>query len=299
MFTFHALLHHIVYILSVLVPTRIYVNLLLSALVVSLIGCDSATPRLPETTNSIGITLVTIPAGSFAMGETDPHSIYTAGGNTAYPQHTVTVPSFQLAKTEITVGQYKKYLMSKGRDGERALQDTEFLKYNSFGDDAPAVNLSMRNVSDFLKWLNSIDGDGYRLPSEAEWEHACRAGGNDTFCGGNDIDSLGWTDENSNNRTHPVAKKQPNAFGLYDMSGNAEEWTADCYHSDYNGAPTDGSAWASSERECQFYVVRGGAWNMGAGGPRATKRDRKSPDYNFSTTGFRIARSIATPAKSN
>lgn len=210
------------------------------------------------------------------------------GHNNAYPAHAVTVQAFQLAKTEVTVGQYKKFLVALGRDGLRELQDTDFLKYNSFSDDAPVVNLGFKEVSAFIEWLNSIDGGGYRLPSEAEWEYACRAGGNDTYCGGEDIDSLGWYDGNSGGKTHPVAQKEANAFGLYDMTGNAVEWVEDCWHSNYHGAPVDGRSWETSDRECKSRVVRGGSWNDLAGGSRATFRDDNP--FRFRRSGIRLAR---------
>lgn len=273
------------------IPAIVRACVLLSALIFSVVACKSGKSVLPETTNSIGITMVAIPAGSFTMGEASV-SDHTGQWNKAFPAHTVTVPAFQIAKTEVTVGQYKTFLAALGREGLRQLQETDYLKYNSFGDDAPVVQLSPKNVRDFIEWLNSVDGGGYRLPTEAEWEYACHAGGNDTYCGGNDIDSLGWHAGNSGRKTHPVAQKKPNAFGLYDMSGNAMEWVEDCWHSDYNEAPTDGSAWSSSGLECKFRVVRGGDWSALAGASSATYREEKSTwgYFYYHDTGIRLAR---------
>jgi formylglycine-generating enzyme required for sulfatase activity len=273
------------------IPAVVRTCVLLSALIFSLAACKSGRSGLPETTNRIGITMVAIPAGSFTMGEASA-SDQTGQKNSAFPAHTVTVKAFQIAKTEVTVGQYRKFLAALGREGLRQQQDTDFLKFNSFGDDAPVVQLSPKNVREFIEWLNSVDGGGYRLPTEAEWEYACHAGGNDTYCGGNDIDSLGWHAGNSGRKTHSVAQKKPNAFGLYDMSGNAEEWVEDCWHYNYNDAPTDGSAWEPDDGKCKFLVVRGGYWSALAGASRATRRDYKStwPHFYHPDTGIRLAR---------
>ena len=265
-------------------------SLLISALLLVLAGCKRGPPKLPETTNSIGITMVDIPGGTFTMGEAA--SVNTVGGhNTAYPAHAVTVAAFQLAKTEVTFGQFKKFLTAIGTDGHRELQDTDFLKYNNAGDDAPAVNLSPRYAFAFIEWLNATDGGGYRLPSETEWEYACRAGGSGAYCGGDDLGDLGWYGGNSGQKLHPAAQKKPNAFGLYDMSGNAEEWVGDCWHSDYHGAPADGSAWDVSDRSCKFRPVRGGSWAAGPGAALATRRDSKSPVFRHHAAGIRVARS--------
>jgi len=260
---------------------------LLSMVALAVAACKSGKPRLPESTNSIGITMVSIPAGSFTMGSasaSDP----TGQKSSEYPAHTVSVPAFQIARTEVTVGQYKKFLAAIGREGERQLQDTDFLKYNSFGDDAPVVQLNMNDVRKFIEWLNGMDGGGYRLPTEAEWEYACHAGGKGEYCGGDDVLALAW---HSAHKTYPVAQKKPNAFGLYDMSGNAQEWVEDCWHSDYKDAPTDGSAWMGSTAECRFHVVRGGYWSGSAGLASATYRDYKSPDFYHHEVGIRLARS--------
>jgi formylglycine-generating enzyme required for sulfatase activity len=272
-------------------PVVVLVCILLSALIFSLAACNSRKSSLPETTNSIGITMVAIPAGSFTMGSASV-SDHTGQWNNEFPNHTVAVQTFQISKTEVTVGQFKKFLASKGRDGLKRLQNTNFLKFNSFGDDAPVVNLSFTDVRDFIEWLNSVDGGGYRLPTEAEWEYACRAGGNDTYCGGNDIDSLGWHAGNSGDKTHPVAQKEPNAFGLYDMSGNAAEWVEDCWHSNYKDAPTDGSAWTTDDPECKFSVVRGGWSQALAGAARAGYRYYMGtwPYHYYEETGIRLAR---------
>ncbi len=266
---------------------------LLPVLAFGLAACKpgaGAAAALPETTNSIGITMVAIPAGRFTMGETN-RADATGQWNSAYPAHDVTVQAFQIARTEVTVGQYKKYLMATGRDGQRELRSTDFMKYNTLDDEAPVINLRQYDIPRFIEWLNSVDGGGYRLPTEAEWEYACRAGGNDTYCGGNEIDSLAWYGDNSGGKAHPVGQKEPNAFGLHDMTGNAAEWVEDCWHSGYEDAPADGSAWATSDIECKHFVMRGGSWEYLPGGARATIRNYASPIWNERAVGFRLARS--------
>jgi len=254
--------------------------------------------KLPEVTNSIGVTMVSLPGGTFMMGD-DAESAQKPSGS-SIPAHAVDVPSFQMAKTEVTVSQYKKFLSSIGREGEKKLNDTGFLKHNSVSDDAPVRYIDGQEIDDFIEWLNRVDGPGYRLPTESEWEYACRAGNStDMYCGGNDIDPIGWHRENSGQKIHPVAKKRPNAFGLYDMSGNAEEWTADCWHQTYEGAPTDGSAREKGPKDsaqgrglnrCKFIVVRGGSVEQWRNRATATYRDSRFPRALHSETGFRLAR---------
>lgn len=164
------------------------------------------------------------------------------------------------------------------------------MKYNAYGDDAPVVNVSWHDAQAFIDWLNQTDGGGYRLPTEAEWEYACRAGSSAAkYCGGHDLDSVGWYGGNSGGRQHPVGRKKANAFGLHDMSGNAWEWVQDCWHDSYRGAPSDGSAWTSSCTSVQR-GLRGGSWLIGAWSSRAANRYLDSPDFRVQSNGFRLAR---------
>ncbi|MDX9945538.1 MAG: formylglycine-generating enzyme family protein [Azonexus sp.] len=243
-----------------------------------------------ETTNKIGITMVDIPAGSFLMGSCKPPANCSNADPDAYdveiPQHRVNVRAFQMGKTEVTLGQFKKFIAAAGRT---ELLSGDFMKYNAYGDNTPVVEVSWHDAQDFIKWLNSVDGGGYRLPSEAEWEYACRAGGQHKYCGGNDLNALGWYDDNSGKRPRPVGGKQANAFGLHDMSGNVYEWVQDCQNHSYRGAPTDGSAWTSGE--CDARVLRGGSWFNVAKVARAANRSifYLAGSRNF-INGFRLAR---------
>jgi formylglycine-generating enzyme required for sulfatase activity len=221
-------------------------------------------PNCPE--------MVVIPAGSFEMGSSDTDS--------EKPVHTVRVSSFALAKTEVTQGQWRA-LMGRESPVEN-LKDC---------DDCPVAIDSRDDMLEFLQRLSQNSGQRYRLPSEAEWEYACKAGGNDKYCGGNDLNSVGWHNGNSGGRPHPVSQKQANRWGLYDMTGNAWEWVADCRNSDYNGAPTDGTAWATGQ--CSFRMLRGGCF-----GCKPESRHLHATNRNFVKdrssyqpfVGFRVAR---------
>ncbi len=223
--------------------------------------------------NFMGITLIDIPAGSFQMGSckvtadinkdnkkraflgqpllaaTCPESNVKVNDNET-PLHAVHVSAFQMGKTLITLGQYKRYATAsgatRGSSGWNLIND-DFRKYNAFGDDAPVVQVSWQEAKEFVEWLNknkpANDRGSYRLPTEAEWEYACRAGGNHTYCGSNNPDAVAWYDGNNNGHQQPVGRKAPNAWGLYGMSGNVWQWVEDAYHDSYRGAPVDGSAW--------------------------------------------------------
>jgi formylglycine-generating enzyme required for sulfatase activity len=270
----------------------------------------SAPAQAGEITNKIGITMVDIPGGSFLMGScmiTDAmqeenkkrafigQALLTANctnsdsdaKNWETPQHRVTIRAFQMSKTEVTLGQFKQFIAATGRT---YLVNDEFIKWNAYGDDAPVVNVSWHDAQTFIGWLNKVAGGGYRLPSEAEWEYACRAGDSHTYCGSNNIDAVAWSEENSGHRPHSVGSKQANAFGLCDMSGNVWEWVQDCVHSNYRGAPADGSAWTRGKCEKDSRWLRGGSWNALHWSNRAAARASASPDTRSNDNGFRLVR---------
>ncbi len=201
------------------------------------------------------IEMVDIPAGSFLMGACVPASAdkqrrardefmgrppaqpacqpeEEAFGSASGPQHAVRVRAFQLGKTAVTLGQFKAWLRAAGRDD---LLTEEFMQANRHGDQAPVVYVSWHDAQDYIRWLNQTwpQGGRWRLPSEAEWEYACRAGQPVRYCGSDDPGAVAWHADNSGRRINPVAQKQPNAWGLYDMSGNAFEWVQDCWHNSY------------------------------------------------------------------
>ena len=136
-----------------------------------------------------------------------------------------------------------------------------------------------------------------RLPSEAEWEYACRAGGEHaSFCGQGEASNLAWFGANSETRTHSVEKKQANAWGLYDMSGNVWEWVLDCWHGDYAGAPADGSAWMGNGA-CGQRVFRGGGWFDSMPFLHAAFRNKYAPSSRFSYLGFRLVMNQHEPIR--
>jgi formylglycine-generating enzyme required for sulfatase activity len=222
--------------------------------------------------------MVLIPAGTFMMGSPD-----IVGGN-EHPQHQVTMRSFYMGKYEVTQAQY------------RAVMGT---KSGFKGDNLP-VDVSWDDAVEFCRRLSQMTGREYRLPSEAEWEYACRAGTTTDFAFGNSLSSeqanfdgtlsyRGAAKGVYRRKTTPVGSFQPNAWGLYDMHGNVEEWCQDWYHEGYNGAPADGSAWESGGEP--YRVLRGGGWNNDAYFLRSTARVRFVSGFyyeKYASAGFRV-----------
>ena len=230
--------------------------------------------------------VATCPSGAGVDDEADHNEI---------PQHEVRIRrGFRMGVYEVTLGQFKQYIAAAGRDN---LLTDNFIKYNSSGDRAAVSYVSRQDAQGFIDWLNKKEGtQAYRLPSEAEWEYAARAGTTTRYSWGNAIgrnrancDGCGseWDDKHP----APVGSFAPNAFGLYDMHGNVWEWVADCWHDSYEGAPTDGSAWTSG---CDFNlaVMRGGSWFNSPRGLRSARRVRSAPSIRFASalTAFGLSR---------
>jgi formylglycine-generating enzyme required for sulfatase activity len=185
----------------------------------------------------------------------------------------VCLDAFSIGKYEVTQGQWKRVMGSNPSH------------FSSCGDNCPVEKVSWNDIQQFIQRLNQQSGINYRLPTEAEWEYACRAGGTEEYCGSNNVDAVAWYSSNSGSQTHPVGQKQANAWGLHDMSGNVWEWVSDWYGSSY---PTDtrnptGAA-SGSDR-----VNRGGGWNDEATGARAAIRDGSTPGGCRINLGFRLA----------
>ena len=142
--------------------------------------------------------------------------------------------------------------------------------------------------------LNAKEGtDKYRLPSEAEWEYACRAGTQTRYSFGDDeskLNEYAWYAENSGSKTHPIGQKKPNSWGLYDMHGNVWEWVQDNWHENYNGAPSNGSVW--EDEDSSDRVSRGGSWYCNTEFCRSAGRFRREPESRFSNLGFRLLREL-------
>jgi formylglycine-generating enzyme required for sulfatase activity len=191
--------------------------------------------------------MIAIPAGTFNMGsKADPFANQVDPPD-ELPQHTVSIREFSVGKYEVTQEQWF------------AVMGTNPSKLK--GRNLPVEQVSWEEAQSFVKKLSERTGKKYRLPTEAEWEYAARAGTQTRYHFGDDVEQLGqyaWHTGNAINATHPVGEKLPNAFGLHDVHGNVWEWVEDCWHDSYKGAPTDGSAW--SEKECSRWVMRGGSF---------------------------------------
>lgn len=270
-------------------------------------------------TNRLGVQMVDIPAGTFMMG-----SCYLSDSvvrrhkaeneNRAYlgqpelplvlkcgepdpyaspheaPRHEVSISSFQMAQHPVTLRQFKIFIAESGRTD---LLTSLFKSYNEFGDDAPVIRVSWEDAQDFIRWLNKTDGGGWRLPSEAEWEYACRAGQDFVFCGSNDLDDTAWyrpKDSIYGESIKQVGLKQPSIWGLYDMNGNVYELTQDCYNDSYRNAPKDGKAWRAGN--CTTRVMRGGSVESIPLYMRAASRSNIRPGTRSGDVGFRLARDI-------
>jgi formylglycine-generating enzyme required for sulfatase activity len=200
------------------------------------------------------------------------------------PQHQVRIsrPSY-LGICEVTQGQFEKVV------------GTNPSHYKESGADAPVETVSWDDTQRFCRKLSELAAEQaagwrYRLPTEAEWEYACRAGSTSRFCGGDGddgLDAYAWSNENSGLKTHPVGQKKPNAWGLYDMHGNVWEWCADWYDERYyTASPSSDPQGPSSGL---FRVYRGGCWGLMPRDCRSSNRYRDSRGFRLSNLGFRVA----------
>lgn len=230
-------------------------------------------------------TMQSIPAGEFLMGSEQDSSDET-------PVHKVHVAAFSLSKTEVTFELYDLcvassscYYVPPDEGWGRGLR--------------PVINLSYQDISQqFLPWLNGLTGRTYRLPTEAEWEYAARAGSSSEYAWGPNASceqarfdggaaSPCWAKEGKNRGSLPVQSFKANGFGLFDMHGNVWEWVEDCWHANYQGAPDNGRAWLDGN--CEIRVLRGGAWDYPATGMRAANRYYFSHKSRKNDYGFRLA----------
>ena len=219
-------------------------------------------------TNSIGMVLVPIPTGEFQMGS-----------QSEFRQVKITKP-FHLGVFEVTQSQYKKVMGKNPSQIKGANNPVEMVSW----DDAIEFCRKLSAVSE-----EKVAGRAYRLPTEAEWEYACRAGTKTAYSFGDDGSQLGayaWYGDNSDGKTHPVGQKKPNPWGLYDTHGNVVEWCQDYWQRNLpRGQMTDpvGPATGSSR------VYRGGCWVSGAAFCRAARRSSSAPSSRPSSYGFRLA----------
>ena len=223
--------------------------------------------------------LVTLQGGTFAMGDE-----YGLGGSNEQSTHQVTLSTYQISKTEVTVAQYRRYCNATG---------VSMPKEPRWGwqSSHPIVNVSWNDAINYCDWLSEELDQNITLPTEAQWEFAARGGTKSKgykYAGGRSIASVGWYGANSGDKTHEVASKKANELGLYDMSGNVWEWCLDWYDGDYYSASPAKNPKNTSKGERKFRVLRGGSWGYSATGCRVSLRDSYEPAYGSSSYGFRV-----------
>ena len=214
------------------------------------------------TVNGVSFDMIEVEGGTYKMGD-DNSTV-----NDEKPAHNETIATFQIGKTEVTQELWQAVMGSNPSNftGEENL---------------PVEKVSWTDCNNFITKLNELTGKNFRLPTEAEWEYASRGGNKSqgyTYSGSNTLDDVAWNKDNSDSKTHPVAQKQQNELGIYDMSGNVWEWTSDKYSDNYSSART------SSGR-----VTRGGSWDYGATGSRVANRGNISESNAGNNLGLRLA----------
>jgi formylglycine-generating enzyme required for sulfatase activity len=239
-------------------------------------GTDGCTYKsqctLPSTTE---IRWVSIAAGSFEMGCSPGDADCD---DSEKPVHTVNVPAFEISETPITQAQYQAQIGSNPSNFSTCA-------------DCPVETVKWYEAKAFCEAIAA------RLPTEAEWEYAARAGTSTSYYSGNEtscLNEIAWHTGNSSNQTQPVGEKLGNDYCLFDMVGNVWEWVEDCWHDDYSGSPTDSSAWLDGA--CTYRVLRGGSYGAGALTMRSSNRNGDYPDMYFVSyptgPGFRCVKDI-------
>jgi len=262
--------------------------------------------------STVTYEMVPIPAGEFTMGASDSD---TAAGKDEKPAHKVTLDGFWMQAHEVTWDEYRLF-MFQTQTGKTPTKDslvdaisgpTRPYVEMSFGmgiNGFPAISMTQHAANKYAEWLSAKTGEFYRLPTEAEWEYACRAG---TTAPPADLNAVAWDSTNSSGKYQLVAKKQPNAWGLYDMLGNVMEWTLDAY-APYTAAPAK-NPWVKATAPYP-HAVRGGSWNDPATAVRCSARvasdaswkqqDPQLPKSIWYLTdaqwlGFRLVRPVKLP----
>ncbi|MDP7548054.1 MAG: SUMF1/EgtB/PvdO family nonheme iron enzyme [Alphaproteobacteria bacterium] len=256
--------------------------------------------------------MVIVPAGSFMMGSTEPERAWAVRNiNTRIlgkgleeyqkrdfdeheePQHKVMLRySFTVGRYEISVGQWRACVS----DGAcKKLPDGIGFTFDSASPDLAVDSVKWQTAKTYTNWLSKRTGRRYRLLSEAEWEYVARAGTSTAFNVGADIntDQANFSDSqvSYNRRSKTVGQFKANAFGVFDVHGNVAEWVEDCWHSSYEGAPTDGSAWTTGDM-CDQKVIRGGSKINGQGKIRSAARGLGFVNSQVGGSGFRVARDL-------
>ncbi|MGJ5180170.1 formylglycine-generating enzyme family protein [Bradyrhizobium oligotrophicum] len=228
---------------------------------------EASRTRLPD--------VVMIPGGSFAMGGMEAAEL---------PVHRVTIKPFALGKYPVTIGEWRECVADK------ACADV-----TSGPDDNPVSNVSYEDAKDYLAWLSRTVGKPFRLPTEAEWEYAARAGASTKYWWGDQmragmVNCYGCNEAGAPPQLMKVGHFPANPFGLFDMGGSVDQWVADSWHKTYRGAPSDGSAWF--DEQSFIRVIRSGSWKKDASYARSGSRDRYDGRIRYPTHGFRVALSL-------
>jgi len=227
-----------------------------------------------------GPVMSAVPAGTFKMGSPSSSVHFEER-----PQHLVAVKKFSISKYEVTFAEYDRFAAATGRPRPSD---------NGWGrQKRPVVNVSWLDANAYTKWLSKETGHTYRLPTEAEWEYAARAGTQTKYWWGAKLIKKKANCFNCGSQwdrvsTAPVGRFEASSLGLHDVSANAMEWVMDCYHKNYDGAPGDGSAWGAGK--CDAHVARGGSYRSTADNIRITKRSKFAPDTALDQLGFRVVR---------
>jgi formylglycine-generating enzyme required for sulfatase activity/class 3 adenylate cyclase len=237
---------------------------------------SSPTPVIAPIEAQLMPEMVSIPGGTFAMGSDDDPS--------EKPIHRVTIKPFAISKFPITVREWNACVAAKS------------CTYVPTGkDDAPVANLSWADAQQFVEWLSKTTQRSFRLPSEAEWEYAARGGTRTKFWWGDQLQAnmancKGCDQPYDASQPLKVGSFKPNPFGLYDMGGNIHQWMTDCWHKNYQGAPSDGSPWV--DNDCPSHVMRSGSWKNDPSYVRPSSRDQYDTGVRYPTHGFRVAHSL-------
>ncbi|WP_343039247.1 MULTISPECIES: formylglycine-generating enzyme family protein [Cyanophyceae] len=247
------------------------------------------------------LEMVQIPRGTFLMGAAEGEE---ETDKDEFPQHLVRIPEFFLGKYPVTQGQWRAVITGLPKIEDDLDPDPSEFK----GETHPIEAINWYEAVEFCKRLSQATGRNYRLPSEAEWEYACRAGTTTPFSFG-DIITTDVANYDGNytygqspkgdyrKQTTPVGSFPANGFGLYDMHGNIREWCFDLWHRNYEGAPTDGSPWSNQDLVDKgtekYRLLRGGSWYNNPRYCRSAYRNRLTPDFRSSNFGFRVCCSVA------
>jgi len=236
-------------------------------------------PKMIRIQNSLSFDMVSIKAGSFQMGSDER--------DREKPIHKVTIKnSFELGKYPVTVGEYLHFV--------KATKKEVLEKWSKEKENHPVTYISWDDAVEYCSWLNEQQKEYiYRLPTEAEWEYACRAGTTTTWSFGDDEEKLedyAWYRKNSDSSTHEVGKKNKNDFDLYDMHGNVWEWCQDDYVDNYKNTPRDGTP--HIDKNAKSKILRGGSWDSYSINTRSAFRFWDFPTYRGIGVGFRLLRTL-------